>query len=145
MHAFSYVRAIVGVGRLAIAMALCVPVAQSQTPNGESTAAAKGVKCPEEYQSIYDASTAVLRCQREVVSWVVTRCLDKDFSTYKASPGADSCGPTEIPGVGAPPGSSGSRPASCSAPGYAMVLDRTGPRDRCERIERLFALPKPVS
>ena len=114
------------------------------SPASESIAAAKGVQCPADHESAFDAAGKVLRCRRDVVSWVVTSCQDKDFATYAAKPGPDACGRTEIPGVGTPPGATGSRPVSCAAPGYTVVVDRTGPRDRCERIERSFALPRPV-
>ena len=119
-------------------------LAQSATPSSAEGPAAKGVQCPAEYQAMFDATTKVLRCRREAVAWVVTQCPEKDFATYSAKPGADSCGPTEIPGVGTPPGSTGSKPVGCAAPGYVVVVDRTGPRDRCERTERSFALPRPV-
>ena len=113
------------------------------SPASESIAAAKGVQCPADHESAFDAAGKVLRCRRDVVSWVVTSCQDKDFATYAAKPGPDACGRTEIPGVGTPPGATGSRPVSCAAPGYTAVVDRTGPRDRCERIERSFAIPRP--
>src|SRR5688500_12203345 len=92
--------------------------AQGSPGTTSDVAAAKGVKCPEDFQSLYDAATTVLRCRRDVVTWVVTRCAEKEFSTYKATSGADSCGPTEIPGVGTPPGASGARPVACAAAGY---------------------------
>lgn len=114
------------------------------SPAPESIAAAKGVQCPAGHESAFDATTKVLRCRHDVVSWVVTSCPDKDFATYAAKPGVDTCGRTEIPGVGTPPGATGSRAVSCAAPGYTVVVDRTGPRDRCERIERSFALPRSV-
>ena len=94
---------------------------------------------------MFDASTKVLRCRRDVASWVVTSCPDREFATYLARPGADGCGPTEIPGVGVPPGAPGPRPVACASPGYTVVTDRTGPRDRCERTDRVFTLPRPVS
>ena len=116
----------------------------SQGP-AASAMAAKGVHCPGEFEAVFNPDTKVLTCRRDVVSWVVTSCTDKDFAHYVAKVGPDSCARTEIPGVGTPPGASGSRPVGCAAPGYAVVADRTGPRDRCERDERLFALPRPVS
>jgi hypothetical protein len=116
---------------------------QSAQPVADGVAA-KGVHCPVDFEAVFDAASKVLRCRREVVTWVVTGCPDKDFATYSAKPGADSCGRTEIPGVGAPPGSTASKPVTCAAPGYTVVVDRTGPRDRCERTERSFALPRPV-
>ena len=117
---------------------------QSTQPASAEGLAAKGVQCPAEYQAVFDTSTKVLRCRRDAVAWVVTRCPEKDFATYSAKPGADSCGPTEIPGVGAPPGSTAFKPVGCAAPGYVVVVDRTGPRDRCERTERSFTLPRPL-
>ena len=114
------------------------------SPTPESVAAARGVQCPTDFDAVFDPASKVLRCRRDVVSWVVTSCQDKDFATYLARTGPDGCGRTEIPGVGTPPGASGSRPVACAAAGYVVVADRTGPRDRCERIERSFALPRPI-
>ena len=118
--------------------------AQGTSPT-ETTTASRGVHCPADFETVFDPATKVLKCRREVVAWVVTSCLEKDFAKYVAKTGADSCAPTEIPGVGTPPGASGSRPVGCAAPGYTVVVDRTGPRDRCERVERSFALPRPLS
>lgn len=114
------------------------------TAQSESAAAAKGVRCPSDFDPLFDAASHVLRCRRDLVSWVVTSCPDKQFASYVAKPGADSCSPTEIPGVGSPPGSRGSRPVDCASSGYTVVADRTGPRDRCERVERLWAFPLPA-
>ena len=116
----------------------------TQGSPSESAAAAKGVHCPREFEAVFNDDTKVLTCRREVVAWVVTSCPEKDFAKYVAKAGPDSCGPTEIPGVGTPPGATGSRPVGCAASGYAVVVDRTGPRDRCERVERSFALPRAV-
>ena len=118
--------------------------AQSTPPSAAEDPAAKGVQCPADFQAVFDNTTKVLRCRREAIAWVVTRCADKDFATYSAKPGPDSCGPTEIPGVGTPPGATALKPVACAAPGYAVVMDRTGPRDRCERTERSFTLARPV-
>jgi hypothetical protein len=104
----------------------------------------KGVRCPAEFVAIWDVISKVLRCRREVVSWVVTTCSDKAFATYIVKPGPDSCGPTEIPGVGTPPGMKGTKPVACAASGYLLMSDRTGARDRCEKTERIFALPLPA-
>lgn len=124
------------------------PVAASgqAAPAGaqSESAAARGVRCPAEYEALFDASSKVLRCRRDLVSWVVTSCGERSFSTYVAKSGPDSCAPTEIPGVGSPPGATGSRPVVCVSAGYSVVIDRTGPRDRCERVERLFAFPRPA-
>jgi hypothetical protein len=117
---------------------------QSGQGSGPDGVAAKGVHCPADFEAVFDSASKVLRCQRDVVAWVVTGCPEKDFATYSAKPGPDSCGRTEIPGVGTPPGATASRPVACAARGYAVVVDRTGPRDRCERTERSFALPRPV-
>ena len=114
------------------------------TSSTESATASRGVHCPPDFETLFDPATKVLKCRREVVAWVVTSCLEKDFARYVAKAGADSCGPTEIPGVGTPPGATGSRPVACAAAGYTVVVDRTGPRDRCERVERSFALPRPL-
>jgi len=118
----------------------------SQSPQGTaaSEAPAKGVQCPTDFETVFDPTTKVMRCRRDVVSWVVTNCPDKDFATYSVKTGPDICMRTEIPGVGTPPGSNGSKPVACAAPGYAVVVDRTGLRDRCERLERSFAFPRPV-
>ena len=116
-------------------------VAQSPQP---VQSPAKGVRCPADFNAMWDATAKVLRCRREVVSWVVTACADKTFSTYLVKPGADACGPTEIPGVGTPPGVRGSKPVSCAAAGFQLMNDRTGERDRCEKTERIFALPLPA-
>jgi hypothetical protein len=110
-----------------------------------SSNASKGVHCPNEFEALFDAANKVLRCRREIVAWVVTSCPDKDFATYAAKLGPDSCGPTEIPGVGTPPGATTSRPVICASPGYAIVQDRTGQRDRCERVDQVFVYPRPVS
>lgn len=121
------------------------PTGQPAVPSpsaSERATAAKGVQCPAGFETLFDAVAKVLRCRREVVTWVVTGCPEKGFAAYVAKPGADSCQPTEIPGVGAPPGSTGSRAVACASPGYTVVVDRTGPRDRCERIERVFSLPR---
>ena len=137
---------------LLLALALLPAVARAQTPTpapataaGENAAAARGVHCPTDFETLFDAATRVLRCRRDIVSWVVTSCVEREFATYLARPGSDVCGPTEIPGVGTPPGASRSRPVSCVSSGYAVVPDRTGPRDRCERVERVFAYPRPTS
>ena len=105
----------------------------------------KGVRCPVEFTAIWEPATKVLRCRKEVVSWVVTTCLDKAFGTYLVKSGEDSCGPTEIPGVGTPPGVKGAKAVACAAPGYELMTDRTGDRDRCEKVERIFTLPLPLS
>jgi hypothetical protein len=144
MYSTAHVRCcLIGLG---LAVLPAIGQAQgSSTPGVVESAAAKGVRCPATHETLYDAATKVLRCRRDTVSWVVTSCAQKEFSTYRAKPGADSCDPTEIPGVGTPPGVTGSRPVVCAASGYALVHDRTGPRDRCERVERSYALPGAVS
>jgi hypothetical protein len=117
-------------------------IAQAPQP---ATAPAKGVKCPSEFTALWDPAAKVLRCKKEIVSWVVTTCHDKSFASYVVKPGSDSCGPTEVPGVGTPPGAKGTKPVSCAAPGYELITDRTGDRDRCEKVERIFVLPLPAS
>ena len=116
-------------------------VAQAPAP---ARSPAQGVRCPGDFTAIWDGTAKVLRCRREVVSWVVTACVDKAFATYLARQGADACAPTEIPGVGTPPGIRGSKPVTCAASGYELMKDRTGERDRCEKTERIFALPLPA-
>lgn len=118
-------------------------LAQSSQP--ATRAPSNGVRCPGGFRSIWDEATKVLRCRNDVVSWVVTACPDKAFASYLVKPGADACGPTEIPGVGTPPGIKGSKAVGCAAPGYDLMTDRTGDRDRCERTDRIFALPLPLS
>src|SRR5687767_15942913 len=63
------------------------PTQSSATP--ESMAAARGVHCPADFNAVFDPATKVLRCRRDVVSWVVTGCPDKDFATYSARTGPD--------------------------------------------------------
>jgi hypothetical protein len=127
------------------AMSLVSAWVSAQAPQPAGRSPAKGVRCPPEFQSIYDPGAKVLRCRKELVSWVVTGCSDKAFASYLVKSGSDACGPTEIPGVGTPPGARGSKPVSCAAPGYELMTDRTGERDRCERTERIFALPLPAN
>jgi len=123
---------------LAAAMtAAQAPASQGQPPSG-------GVRCPAGFETIYDPSAKVMRCRKDVVSWVVTGCSDKSFASYVVKEGADACAPTEIPGVGTPPGARGTRSVGCVAAGYDLMTDRTGQRDRCERTERVFALPQPA-
>lgn len=89
----------------------------------QDTAAAPGSRCAD------------AECGRAEVQWVVTTCADSAYATYEARPGADSCLPTSLPGVGAVPGARGSRSVVCAGKvrGYAVVRDRVGDRDRCER------------
>ena len=126
-----------------VALSAQAPSQSPQPPKADGVAA-KGVHCPADFEAVFDAASKTLRCRHEVVTWVVTGCPEKDFATYSARPGPDNCGRTEIPGVGRPPGATDSKPVACAAPGYTVVVDRTGPRDRCERTERSFALPRPV-
>ncbi len=135
-------------GRLLIAvatLAASTSLGFGLVPAQGGTEPAKGVRCPTGFATEFDPAAKVLRCRKEIVRWVVTACNDKAFSTYVVKPGADSCGPTEIPGVGIPPGASGSRPVECAAEGYRLMPDRTGQRDRCERTEVQFALPSPAN
>ena len=132
MQTLSWIRYMtVGIALLALAS-----WGAALTPQG-TTSPSKGVRCPAEFVAVWDAGTKVLRCRKDVVSWVVTACADKTFATYVVRAGEDACGPTEIPGVG--------KPVSCAASGYELMTDRTGERDRCERVERIFALPQPAS
>lgn len=130
---------------LLITFAATVAVTAAQAPAPSGGASSKGVKCPAGFETIYDAAAKILRCRKDVVSWVVTGCADKAFAAYVVKAGADVCAPTEIPGVGTPPGAKGSRAVGCAASGYELMTDRTGQRDRCERTERVFALPQPAS
>lgn len=136
-------RAALLVGCLLLPAAVSSQAAPATAQSG-SAAAARGVRCPPDFDPLFDSATHVLRCRRDVVSWVVTICLEKQFGSYVAKPGADTCFPTEIPGVGSPPGSRGTRSVACATSGYTVVADRTGPRDRCERVERLWAFPVPA-
>ena len=115
-----------------------------QSPQPATKTASVGVRCPSSFRAIWDDNAKVLRCRKDVVSWVVTGCQEKAFASYLVRPGSDICGPTEIAGVGTPPGARGSSGVVCAAPGYDLLTDRTGERDRCERIERIFALPLPA-
>lgn len=115
----------------------------AQAPS--STPESRGVRCPDSYQAVFDAAEKSLRCRKDIVRWVVTGCANTAFASYIVKSGPDSCGPTEIPGVGTPPGVKGSRPVTCAAPGYELMVDRTGQRDRCERTERLFVFPLPTT
>ena len=117
--------------------------AMPQAPQPANNAA-RGVRCPQEFMPEWDATAKTLKCRRDVVSWVVTACGDKEYSTYLVKTGPDVCGPTQIPGVGTAPGVTGTRSVRCAASGYSLMTDRTGERDRCEKTERLFALPLPA-
>ena len=117
----------------------------ARVPDQGGQGASKGVRCPDGFVTEFDAGEKVLRCRRDIVRWVVTACPEKGFATYAVKPGPDACTPTEIPGVGTPPGSKGTKPVACAAPGYRMMTDRTGERDRCERTETLYALPSPAN
>lgn len=127
---------------LGFAAAAAVTAAQAPGPSGQPPA--NGVRCPAGFETIYDASAKVMRCRKDFVSWVVTGCTDKSFASYVVKDGRDACAPTEIPGVGTPPGARGTRSVACVAAGYELMTDRTGQRDRCERTERAFALPQPA-
>ena len=121
-----------------------VAAAMTEWLSAQGADAEKGMQCPAGFDALFDVSTKVLRCRRETTRWVVTSCPDKDFQAYVAKIGPDRCGPTEIAGVGTPPGARHDRPVECAALGYATMLDRTGQRDRCERVERLFVFPRVV-
>ena len=128
------------------ALTAVIPVlfAALERMHAQGGGASGGVKCPDGFTAEFDNSAKVLKCRKEIVRWVVTACLDKSFATYVVKSGADECTPTEIPGVGAPPGSKGSKPVECASAGYRMMLDRTAQRDRCERTETQYALPLPA-
>ena len=130
---------------VAVALAIFASLAFAIAPPQGGTTPAKGVKCPDGFAAVFDPGEKVLRCRRDVVRWVVTTCSDKAFATYVVKTGADGCAPTEIPGVGTPPGAKGSRPVECAAPGYRMMTDRTAQRDRCERTETQYVLPLPAN
>ena len=97
----------------------------ARVPEQAGQGASKGVRCPDGFVAEFDAGEKVLRCRRDIVRWVVTACAEKGFATYVVKSGPDACTPTEIPGVGAPPGSKGTKPVACAAPGYRMMTDRT--------------------
>jgi hypothetical protein len=130
---------------VAIALAAFASLGYAVAPPQGAAVPSKGVKCPDGFEASFDAVEKVLRCRRDVVRWVVTACTEKSFATYVVKAGADECAPTEIPGVGTPPGARGSRPVECAAQGYRMMTDRTGQRDRCERPETQYALPLPAT
>ena len=120
-----------------------LPAAFGRT-QAQGGGASSGVRCPDGFTAEFDSAAKVLKCRKELVRWVVTTCPDKSFATYTVKAGADACTPTEIPGVGAPPGSKGSKPVECASSGYRMMTDRTAQRDRCERTETQYALPLPA-
>ena len=129
---------------ICLALAAIPGRSAAQGPPPAQDSASKGVRCPAGFEAIFDQASKILRCRKDNVRWVVTSCNDKEFASYVSRPGADMCAPTEIPGVGAPPGTKGSRGVDCAAPGFELIIDRTGSRDRCERTDRVFALPQPV-
>ena len=118
--------------------------AQAAGPSPDS-AAATGVRCAEQFTPIFDAKAGVLRCRRTEVRWVVTVCSDSAYAAYRARPGPDQCLPTPLPGVGAAPGVRGTRPIACAAPGYPVMQDRVGDRDRCEQVQEVYSRPMPAT
>jgi hypothetical protein len=120
-------------------------IAFARVPAQGGQGASKGVRCPDGFAAEYDAAQKILRCRKDIVRWVVTGCPDKAFASYVVKEGADACAPTEIPGVGTPPGVRGTKPVACAAQGFQMMTDRTGQRDRCEKTETVFALPSPAN
>ena len=115
---------------------------QGPTPAGAPRPAA--AVCPAGYErNGAPGATTATRCRRTVVAWAVTNCPDSTFATYRVRAGADACLPTEVAGVGAPPGREGTRPVRCPSPGYALVQDRTGQRDRCEQVQVQYAPARP--
>lgn len=122
---------------------------QGPTPAGEPRPAAAAAGCPAGYER-NGAPGATLRqaqgrlaCRRTVIAWAVTSCPDSAFATYRVRAGADACLPTEVAGVGAPPGREGTRGVRCPSPAYALVQDRTGQRDRCEQAQVQYAPARP--
>ena len=128
-----------------IAMLAVASLAFARSPIQGGTNPAKGVRCPDGFATEFDAAEKTLRCRKDLVKWVVTTCSDKSFATYVVKNGPDACAPTEIPGVGTPPGAKGSKPVECATQGYRMMTDRTALRDRCERVEIQFAIPLPAN
>ncbi|MFL5582752.1 MAG: hypothetical protein ACJ8AO_20500 [Gemmatimonadaceae bacterium] len=120
---------------------------QGPTPAGEPRPAVAGCPAGYERNGAPSAKTAALRqaqgCRRTVVAWAVTSCPDSAFATYRVRGGADACLPTEVAGVGAPPGRGGTRAVHCPLPAYALVHDRTGLRDRCEQAQVQYAPARP--
>lgn len=127
---------------VAFVAALHTAGGQSPAPAGEPRPAAS--TCPTGYER-NDApdATSASRCRRSVVAWAVTSCPDSAFATYRVRPGADACLPTEVAGVGAPPGRVGSRGVRCPSAAYVVVQDRTGARDRCEQVQVQYAPAQP--
>ena len=117
------------------------PVPPVAAQHQDSTAST--TRCPDRFSPVRDSTGAAPRCRRVAVLWVVTACADSAYATYEARPGADACLPTSLPGVGTAPGVRGSRAVVCagSATGYAVVRDRVGDRDRCEREHTTFSPP----
>lgn len=123
-----------------VAVLLAAPAARAQSPTPAGTPVPTAVvTCPEGFAPAAPARSPAAACRRRVVTWSVTTCADSAFRAYRVLTGADRCGPTEVPGVGAPPGVTATRAVSCPAPGYAVVADRTGLRDRCERTQVEYA------
>jgi hypothetical protein len=113
---------------------------QGPTPAGEVRPANAAAVCPAGYErNAAPGATPVTRCRRTVVAWAVTSCRDSAFAAYRVRAGADACLPTEVAGVGAPPGREGTRAVHCPSPAYTLVHDRTGQRDRCEQAQVQYA------
>jgi len=118
--------------------------AQGPTPAGEPRPAAAASGCPIGYErNGAPGATTATRCRRTVVAWAVTSCPDSAFATYRVRAGADACLPTEVAGVGAPPGRAGTRAVHCPTAAYSLVQDRTGQRDRCEQALVQYAPARP--
>ena len=144
-------RVIQGAGTIALATLLAVTGASrspllAQGADLRQDSATASVRCPERFTPMRDSTGGTLRCRRVEVRWVVTACADSAYASYQARPGADTCLPTSLPGVGSAPGLRGARAVVCagSVAGYPIVRDRVGDRDRCEQEHTIFSPPLPV-
>ncbi len=99
-----------------------------------------GVRCPNGFTSDWNNTSKVLKCSKSNTTFVITVCPNAMYSDYNERTGRDNCLPTKAPGIGNPI-ASGSRPIACSVPGFTIVNDTPGKRDRCEKTETQWAYP----
>jgi hypothetical protein len=109
-------------------------------PRTLQSAPERGVRCPDGYRAEYTASTGVLRCHRDEIDVSIAVCPDPAYGEYVVQRGRDACAASALPGVRA----TGLRATACPSPGFLVVPDREGLRDRCERSRRTFAYPIPL-